>query len=421
MLTSDFDYNLPLEQIAQTPAEPRDSSKLMVVDRVEHTIKHEHFYDITQYLGAGDLVVWNNSKVFKARLRGTIVLDEAVITPSPPQTIGSPRRVRGQGEVSSNAPTPPSLRRDTSPRAGEESERSILGMPPVEIFLVRPMENKYVWKVLAKPGRRLRLGMKVRFASDFEGEVILKEEDGTILMQFSDDDMVVRAKANEYGEVPVPPYVEIKNDDLRMKNIELSERYQTVYALIEGSVAAPTAGFHFTPELIEKLKAKGVEFAEVTLHVGLGTFLSVKTKRIEEHKMHSEWVEITAKNADLINAAKQEGRRVVVVGTTTVRVLEGVYRLQSTDYRLQHEPTVVRSPIAAVVRPYSGDINIFITPGFKFNIVDALITNFHLPKSTLLMLVAAFVGDRKFTLDCYQKAIKENYRFYSFGDAMLVK
>ena len=192
-------------------------------------------------------------------------------------------------------------------------------------------------------------------------------------------------------------------------------------------MAAPTAGFHFTPELIAKLKAKGVEFAEVTLHVGLGTFLPVKTAKVEDHKMHSEWVEVTAKNADLINQAKAEGRRVVAVGTTTVRALEGVYSLQSTDYgratekvAISHSKSVVSS-LSSVVRPYSGDINIFIYPGFKFKIVDALITNFHLPKSTLLMLVCAFAGDRKFILECYEKAVEEKYRFFSFGDAMLIK
>ena len=388
VLTSDFDYNLPPEAIAQTPAEPRDSAKLMVVDRRLRNIQHRHFFDITEYLQAGDLVVWNNSKVFKARLRGQVQLND-----------------EADGIDEKFVPT-----------------EKILNMKEVEIFLVRPMENKFVWKVLAKPGKKLRLGMKVRFADDFAGEVLLKEEDGTLLMQFADDDMVVRAKANEHGEVPLPPYInspleggkgDVGGIGLRTANIPheppsrggLSERYQTVYAKSEGSVAAPTAGFHFTPELIEKLKNKGVQFAEVTLHVGLGTFLPVKTEKIEEHQMHSEQAELTAKNADLINQAKAEGRRVVAVGTTTVRTLEGIVLLDNGN----------------MVRPYSGDINIFITPGFKFQIVDALITNFHLPKSTLLMLVSAFAGDRQFVLDCYAEAIKEKYRFYSFGDAMLIK
>ncbi len=386
MLTSDFDYNLPKQLIAQIPLEPRDSSRLMVVDKKTKKIEHKNFYDIVNYFKKGDLLVWNNTKVFKARLRGTLVLDEKVV------------------EVKKGT-----------------SSGKILNTGPVEIFLVKPMENNKVWKVLAKPGRKLRLGMKIVFAQDFSAEVILKENDGTFLIQFAEDDMSVRAKANKYGFVPLPPYIKSESvipteveeslssgvrdlsATLEMTN-ELSERYQTVYAKEEGSVAAPTAGFHFTPELIEKLKTQGVEFAEVTLHVGLGTFLPVKTKTLEEHYMHSEWVELTSKNRDLINSAKAEGRRVVAVGTTTVRALEGVARLYG-----------------GALKPYAGDINIFIIPGFEFKIVDTLITNFHLPKSTLLMLVSAFAGDTKFVLECYKKAVEEKYRFFSFGDAMLIK
>ncbi len=378
MLTSEFDYNLPPELIAQSPAGVRDQSRLMIIDREGKTFEHRKFFEIVDFLKKGDLLVWNNTKVFKARLHGEILLDESV-------ALGSSKEGK------------PHL---TSPWKGEEAK--VLNAAPVEIFLVRPMENKYVWKVLAKPGKRLRLGMKVVFAPDFFCEVMLKEKDGTILVQFEDDDMVVRAKANQYGEVPTPPYVKNPNDQIPMT--KLDERYQTVYAKHEGSVAAPTAGFHFTPELIENLERRGIEFAEVTLHVGLGTFLPVKTDKIEEHKMHSEWVELTAKNADLINQAKDEKRRVVAVGTTSVRALEGV-ALQTGEK----------------LRAYTGDINIFITPGFKFQIVDAMITNFHLPKSTLLMLVCSFVGEKKFTLECYQKAIEEKYRFYSFGDAMFVE
>ncbi len=382
MLTQDFDYNLPKQLIAQIPLEPRDSSRLLVVDKKLKKIEDKKFYDIVDYLKKGDLLVWNNTKVFKARMKGIPVLDE-------------------QSDGLDNCRAQACLR----------PTGKILNVAPIEIFLVKPMENNKVWKALAKPGRKLRLGMKIVFGPDFSAEVMLKENDGTFLIQFAEDDMSVRAKANKYGFVPLPPY--IANEELRMKNEELSERYQTVYAKEEGSVAAPTAGFHFTPELIEKLKIKGVEFAEVTLHVGLGTFLPVKTDKIEDHKMHSEWVELTAKNADLINQAKAEGRRVVVVGTTTVRVLEGVAAL-SPSYQ-------EGGGGVAVVHPYSGDINIFITPGFEFKIVDAMITNFHLPKSTLLMLVSAFVGDRKFLLDCYHKAVEEKYRFYSFGDAMFIK
>jgi S-adenosylmethionine:tRNA ribosyltransferase-isomerase len=363
MQTADFDYFLPKELIAQTPAEPRDSSRLMTINRQKKTFANHRFADIINFLQAGDLLVWNNTKVFKARLKGKIMLDEKIVKPQIDVPVSD----------------------------------KILNAAPVEIFLVKPMENNTVWKVLAKPGRKLRLGMKVVFAEDFEAEVILKENDGTYLIQFAEDDMSVRAKANKYGEVPTPPYIERAQEQA-----EVVGRYQTVYAKEEGSVAAPTAGFHFTPELIEALKQKGVEFAEVTLHVGLGTFLPVKTDAIEDHKMHSEWVEITAKNADAINQAKSEGRRVVAVGTTTVRVLEGVTKTEG------------------LLRPYAGDINIFIYPGFEFKIVDALITNFHLPKSTLLMLVSAFARDRNFVLQCYKKAVEEKYRFFSFGDAMFI-
>jgi len=385
MLTSDFDYNLPQELIAQEPVTPRDSSRLMVVDKDTHKIEHKHFYDIVDYLSAGDLLVWNNSKVFKARLKGTIELDQ--------QTDDIPGVV--------------------------PSTNKILNTPKqVEIFLVRPMENHGVWRVLAKPGRKLRLGMRVRFAPDFSCEIMVKEKDGTLLVQFGEDDFIVREKANQYGEVPTPPYVKeqlIKNKE------QLGERYQTVYALSEGSVAAPTAGFHFTTELIERLKVKGVEFAEVTLHVGLGTFIPVKSEKVEDHHMHSEWVEITAANADKINAAKRAGRRVVVVGTTTVRTLESVAALVIPDRDRGSRLDSRFRGNDNWVQPYTGDVNIFITPGFKFQVVDALITNFHLPCSTLIMLVAAFVGDREFMLQCYQEAIKNQYRFYSFGDAMLIK
>lgn len=372
MLTSDFDYNLPKELIAQQPAEPRDHSRLMVVDRKNESIEHCRFFDIENFLKPGDLLVWNNSKVFKARLTGVIEFDPEVAN------------LAGKKEAS----------------------EVIMNAPKMEIFLLRPMENRGVWKVLAKPGKKLRLGMRVRFAEDFFCEVMLKENDGTILVQFSDDDLTVRAKANRYGDVPTPPYIStqfIVHSPQSEKN-KLESQYQTVYAKAEGSVAAPTAGFHFTNDLIDKLRRNGIEFAEVTLHVGLGTFQPVKTKKVEEHEMHSEWAELTDKNANLINRAKKEGRRIIAVGTTATRVLEGI--------ALKMEENSVK--------PFSGDINIFIYPGFEFKIIDALITNFHLPKSTLLMLVAAFMKDRKFLLRCYEEAIKQKYRFFSFGDAMFI-
>ncbi len=368
MLTTDFDYHLPPELIAQTPIEPRDQSRLMVVNRAEKTIAHRHFFQLIDYLRPGDVLVWNNSKVFKARLRGQIELNEAAAGETP---------------------------------AGTTDD--FVHMAPVEIFLVRPMENHGVWKVLARPGRRLRLGMKVVFAPDFSAEVMLKEKDGTILMQFAEDDVTVRAKANQYGEVPTPPYIAPNHPGTNTSVLSIEDRYQTVYATSEGSVAAPTAGFHFTLEMIEKIKAMGVELAEVTLHVGLGTFLPVKTEVVEEHQMHSEIAELTGKNADMILRAKAEGRRIVAVGTTTVRALEAI------------------AATPEGFRSFAGEVNIFITPGYAFRVVDALITNFHLPKSTLLMLVSAFMGSKDFALECYEQAIADGYRFYSFGDAMFIE
>ena len=358
MKTSDFDYKLPMERIAQKPAEPRDRSRLMLVKRKKilfsfGRIKHKKFFEIADLLQAGDLIVWNNSKVFKARLFGELLSKE------------------GQQLF--------------------EHKKKV-----VEIFLIRPMQNPGVWQVLARPGKHVSHGSKIRFAPGFFCEVLLKEPNGTILAQFEDSVEVVREKANRFGKVPIPPYIKDEVHEL--------EIYQTIYAKHEGSVAAPTAGFHFTEELINKLKNKGVEFAEVTLHVGLGTFLPIKSERVEDHTMHSETVELTLENAEKINKAKKENRRVIAVGTTTVRTLEGIAELEKRNE----------------LRAYSGEINIFIKPGFEFKIVDAMITNFHLPKSTLLMLVAAFAKDRKFMLRCYKEAVKRKYRFYSFGDAMLI-
>lgn len=380
MKTSDFDYNLPEERIAQKPLEPRDSSKLLVIDTKKRETENKKFRDILDYFQKGDLLVWNNSKVFKARLFGRL-------------------------EAADN-----DINKDGIP------DKALLNQKEVEIFLVRGLKNKGVWKVLAKPGKRVKPGMIVRFASDFFCRVVIKERSGEILVQFDEDENIVIEKANKYGKIPVPPYVK--------EQPKKFEDYQTIYSKNVGSVAAPTAGFHFTPELIFKLKEKGVDFAEVTLHVGLGTFLPVKTENIEDHKIHSEFVELDAENAEKINKAKAEGRRIIAVGTTTVRTLEGIASLASYKDEKFEE--------------YRGDINIFITLGFKFKVVDAMITNFHLPKSTLLMLVSAFVAhkfydskpenfakslddSRKFTLDCYKEAVENDYRFYSFGDAMIIK
>jgi len=356
--TKDFDYHLPENQIAQYSVEPRDHAKMMVVGKASQELGHKHFYDIVDVLQKGDVLVWNNSKVFKARLRGKL------------------------------------LTRNNEGLWHHKRE--------VEVFLVRPMENLGVWKVLAKPGRHVKHGTRVMFdaESNFYCDVLVRDRSGAILVQFPFGEDVVRGLANRFGGIPIPPYVKHEPQQI--------ESYQTVYAKEEGSVAAPTAGFHFTPTVIERLQEKGVIFAEVTLHVGLGTFLPVKTEKIADHTMHSEWVELSKENAEIINTAKKEGRRVIAVGTTSVRTLEGIASLPLFTNNNNTLPA------------FSGDINIFITPGFSFRIIDGLITNFHLPKSTLLMLVSAFIGDREYTLDCYNEAVKEGYRFFSFGDSMVI-
>jgi len=331
-----FDYDLPQELIAQRSVEPRDHSRLMIVDRQTGAWQHKHFYDIVDELRQGDVLVMNNTKVFRARLEARV-----------------------NGKV-------------------------------IEVFLLRPQEG--VWDVLVKPGRRVQVGDVLDFGS-IKGTVLSKADVFSVLFSVSNDELV--AFANEHGEIPVPPYVHEVPDQL--------DKYQTVYAKVTGSVAAPTAGFHFTQELLENIRAMGVEIYYVTLHVGLGTFRPMKSETIEEHEMHSEFVMINEDTAQAINKAKKEGRRIVAVGTTTVRTLEGVATLYDGN-----------------VVPFSGDVNLFISPGFTFHIVDALITNFHLPKSTLLVLVSAFAG-RERILAAYHDAVREKYRFFSFGDSMFIQ
>ena len=350
MHTIAFDYELPQSAIATKRADPPESAKLMVVHKASQEIQHTTVSACLSLFRSGDVLVLNNSKVFKARLFGRLLSSDG--------------------------------------RVLRDHDRRI------ELFLVRPMPNPGVWKVLVRPGKHVRLGMRIDIADDFYGDVLVKESDGTVLVQFPYTDAVVRLKANQYGDVPIPPYIKDEKHAL--------ESYQTAYASVEGSVAAPTAGFHFTSALLTALEQQGVQICYVTLHVGLGTFLPVKTEAIEDHTMHAEWVSVSKETVDIIQAAKQEGRRVIAVGTTTVRTLEGV------------------AALLGGLQPYEGDINIFITPGFQFQVIDALMTNFHLPKSTLLMLVSAFMGDRLFTLNCYRQAIDHRYRFYSFGDAMLI-
>lgn len=346
--TSLFDYPLPEERIAQMSVEPRDHSRLLVLDRAAGTWNHHHFYDIGQFLKPGDLLVVNETKVFKARLRGTV----------------------GRGAVS--AP----------PQADTE----------IEIFLLRPDDNH--WRALAKPGKKLSVGSTITFDDGRTCDVIAKQDDGTVTLNFSATSEDVLAWADRVGEIPIPPYVSTLPSS--------TEQYQTVYAKQTGSVAAPTAGFHFTPALMERLKTQGIRFATVTLHVGLGTFRPIKTDTLEEHEMHEEWIDVPAETQQLISDAKQRGGRVIAVGTTTVRALESSVT--------------------------NGFTNIFITPGYRFKVIDGLITNFHLPKSSLIVLVSSFVAEkqndpdkgREIVLNAYRDAIQHEYRFYSFGDAMLI-
>lgn len=340
MRLEDFDFELPEELIAQHPVEPRDSSRLMVVKRFSGEIKHQIFRDLPDFLQAGDVLVLNNTKVIPARLIG-------------------------------------------------EKENT---QAKIECLLLKRRE-KDVWETLIKPGKRLKVGQRVVFGGGLlVGELLEILPDGNRVMQFFYEG-VFEAVLDQLGNMPLPPYITAELED--------KERYQTVYAKESGSAAAPTAGLHFTPELLAKLKQKGVEIVEVLLHVGLGTFRPVKVENIEEHNMHSEYYSVSPEAAERINLAKKEGRRVIAVGTTAARTLESVAKKDG------------------FIEAKEGWTDIFIYPGYTFKIVDGLITNFHFPKSTLVMLVSAFAG-RELILHAYDVAIQERYRFYSFGDAMLI-
>ena len=347
MRTADFDYFLPEELIAQTPVEPRDHSRLMVVHRGDGTREHKHFYDILDYLNPGDALVINETKVIPARLLGV----KEAADPNGPQV-------------------------------------------PVEILLLR-RENATDWEALVKPGRRLKPGAVCAFGDGLLKCEIMSSvpEIGGRIVRFIYDG-VFEEILDQLGEMPLPPYIHEKLQD--------RTRYQTVYAKNEGSAAAPTAGLHFTPELLEKVKQKGVTIVPVTLHVGLGTFRPVTVEDVDTHVMHSEYYQVTAQAADTLNAIRANGGRIICVGTTSVRTLETV----ATE--------------DGVIHPGAGDTAIFIYPGKKIKAVDALITNFHLPQSTLLMLVSAFMG-RETALDVYREAVEEKYRFFSFGDAMFIE
>lgn len=340
MKTSDFYYDLPQELIAQTPVEPRDSSRLMVVNRKNNTIEHKHFYDIIDSLNSGDCLIANDSRVLPARIYGT---------------------------------------RSTGAR--------------VEFLLLKQVRNN-VWECLAKPGKKAREGAEFTFGDIMSCKVLEVLEDGNRIVEFYCKDNFYTA-LEEVGQMPLPPYITEKLED--------QERYQTVYSKELGSAAAPTAGLHFTPELMRRIEEKGVKIGYVTLHVGLGTFRPVKVEDVTKHKMHSEHYEVPEETARLIKETKNNGGRVIAVGTTSCRTLESV--------ATEHNGEVIAC---------EGFTDIFIYPGYRFKVLDGLITNFHLPESTLIMLVSAF-ADYDTIMNAYKTAVKEKYRFFSFGDAMLIE
>ena len=349
MHINDFDYELPEELIAQKPADKRDASRLLVVHRETGETEHKHFYDILEYLNEGDCLVLNNSKVLPARLYG--------------------------------------IKDGTGAK--------------VEFLLIKRIDGDR-WETMVRPGKRLKPGDSVMFSEDplLKADIIDYGNDGTRIVEFSYDGIFME-RLEEIGSMPLPPYIE------RQSEKEDRDRYQTVYCREEGSVAAPTAGLHFTEELLEKARAKGVELAYVTLHVGIGTFRPVKCENIEDHSMHFEEYHIDEKTAEIINRAKAEGRRVISVGTTSTRTVESAAYFDEEKDCWQ-------------VRSGENSTGIFIYPGYEFRIIDSLITNFHLPKSTLLMLISALY-DREKILEVYQEAIREKYRFFSYGDAMFIE
>lgn len=342
LTTEDFDYNLPHELIAQTPIETRDASRLLVLDHKTGAMQDKHFYDIIDELHAGDAVVMNDSRVMPARIYGT--------------------------------------KDDTGGH--------------VEVLLLHNTQGD-VWETLMKPAKRIRVGTQVTFGDGALTATVIDDlEHGGKMIEFHYDGIFMEI-LEKLGEMPLPPYIKEKLDD--------PERYQTVYARQAGSAAAPTAGLHWTKELLERVQAKGVKLVYLTLHVGLGTFRPVDEDKIEDHKMHSEFYQLTEAAAQTLNEVRQSGGRIIATGTTSIRTLE-----------------TIGSKFDGAIQADSGWTDIFIKPGYQWRVVDAFITNFHLPKSTLVMLVAAFTG-RDTILNAYEHAIQERYRFFSFGDAMFIK
>ena len=346
MKLEEFDYNLPEELIAQTPSERRENARMMVLDKKSQTIEHKHFYDIVDYLDENYIVVLNNTKVIPARLYG---------------------------------------HKDTGAL--------------IEVFLLKDCGNKQ-WEALIKPSKRVKENQIIKIADILSVKILNNLEDGKWLIELIYEGILYEI-LDKVGNVPLPPYIERKMTDDERKNLDY-ERYQTVYAKKEGSVAAPTAGLHFTNEILDKLKHKGIDIAYVTLNVGLGTFRPVKCEEVTEHKMDSEEFEITQETADLINKAKSNGKKLLAIGTTTVRTLETAYQQFGK------------------IKACKSTSKLFIYPPYEFKVVDELITNFHLPKSTLLMLVSALEG-KDFIFKAYKEAIKEKYYFYSYGDCMFLK
>lgn len=349
MLLSEYDYDLPEELIAQMPADKRDNSRMMVLNRKDRTISHKHFYNIVDFIDKNTLLVMNNTKVLPARLIG---------------------------------------HKDTGAK--------------IEVFLLKQAEQRLrLWDVLIKPSKRIKPETIIKISDELSVRAIKRlEENGEWLVELIYDDDNVLEVLHRNGNIPLPPYIERKmaNDDLKKLDFE---RYQTVYAKDEGSVAAPTAGLHFTQEILQNLQDKGVEIAYVTLNVGLGTFRPVQCENVLEHKMHSETFEISEKAAEQINRAKKEGKKIIAVGTTTVRTLETAFQK------------------FGCIKPCQDHSELFIYPPYEFKVIDNLITNFHLPKSTLLMLVSALAG-KDFIFEAYKEAIENKYRFFSYGDCMFI-
>ena len=346
MLLSEFDYTLPEELIAQTPTEKRENSRMMHLCRESHKIEHKHFYDIVDLLDENHVLILNNTKVIPARLYGY---------------------------------------KETGAK--------------IEVFLLKEHENK-TWEVLIKPSKRVKTGTIVKISEELSVEVLEQlPDDGKWLVKMIYEGSILEI-LHRVGNIPLPPYIERKMTNEELKKLDF-ERYQTVYAKDEGSVAAPTAGLHFTQEILEKLKNKGVEIGYVTLNVGIGTFRPVKCENVLEHKMDSESFEISEETANLINKAKKEGKKIVAVGTTTVRTLETAFQQ------------------FGCIKACKSASELFIYPPYKFKVIDKLITNFHLPKSTLLMLVSALAG-KDFIFEAYNEAIENKYRFYSYGDCMFI-